>query len=113
MYLRCLLLQQIPQAENHALRASMTTAAILIQRWWRHVRWKRAAIKRKRSRYGQHCNRASPPVMLTAMPHLLQQSQDTKSSWRSSYELPKEPVACSKHINPRLDLDMQANITMP
>ncbi|KAL0018632.1 hypothetical protein WJX77_009530 [Trebouxia sp. C0004] len=42
--------QQIPQAENHAMRVSMTGAAVVIQRWWRHALWKRNATKKKLSK---------------------------------------------------------------
>lgn len=44
---------QIPQSEarlTHAKRAAMTAAATVIQRWWRHVLWRKSAHKRKQDR---------------------------------------------------------------
>ena len=73
----CLLQTQIPQAENQALRVNMTAAAILIQRWWRHVRWKRAATKRKRSKYGLVCSgHTHHPLLCIAMVQHTPESQE-------------------------------------
>lgn len=45
---------QVPQSEaklTHAKRASMTAAAVVIQRWWRHLMWTKSAQRRKQDRY--------------------------------------------------------------